>query len=668
MTAGAPSCRATSRLRLPTGVFLACVAGLLLLDAAMPARAGAQQPPPTEEAGEESPQDLLREVVPGEDSGPFPTSHYEVPYDAGLFDVMEKVQGWLTNVVFGLARWLVRVGIWVITWAYTFAFGNELAQPAGEMADLYQRNLVGPLGLPDLALFAAAVYAGWHILRGRLPRGAGEFALSLVIAAAGTILLRNPAGVLDGGMEVVGRLSGEILSVTAGEDPPGPPGDPEGRYVQEQYEGILRPLAAGIHRAYVEEPWELMTWGALLDGTPCARARDAVLAVGPGSDPRPWDVMGQVPGCEEHADFSRRATFERLAVATLVLVAGLVVLVLLVLVAGTVVVAQLVGVGLVAVMPFALVGGILPGSGRQLLWRWASAVLRVLLAILVMSFLLSFLLFSLDALLEATEGRGLLERFGLLVILTVVLFVARKRFLRATQRVAGNLGRRMETARVGGSGPGWLAPAVAGGVTGFGIGQLADEGRQEARQVTRPADRLARTLSGPAGHRAVGRPRALAAAPALSLHSSNGASSGSAHDGETRNGQRNAPPHGSTPATVGRGNGARPGSGLDDHARTRVGRATLATSRAARTVAGTALNATVNLPVFAPRAAAAATVAASSRAGALRERLAGTAERTREWSRQYAQGVRHPIQAYREQLDRARRTGQQKRPKSAGPR
>lgn len=614
------------------------VAGLLgVITAALAPPANAQTADQAV-ADEDEPADLLGEVVPGGEPGRFPTSHYEVKHDAGLFDVMEKLQGWLTNVVFGLARWLVRIGIWVITWAYTFAFGNELAEPAGNMARLYEEKLVGPVGLREIALFCAVVYAGWQIFRGRLPRGVGELAVSLVVAAAGVVLLRNPSGVLGSGMEVVGRLSGEVLAVTVSEPPSVAVEEGEG-HVQSQYEGLLQPLGAGIHRAYVEDPWELMSFGALLDGTPCTKPRDAILALGPASPLKPWDAMEDTPGCERYGEFSRTSTFERLAVATLVLFTAMVVMVLLVLVAGTVVVAQLVGVALVAVMPFAVVGGILPGSGRQLLWRWVSAMLRALLAILVMSFFLSFLLFSLRALLEATADRGLLERFGILLLLTVVLFAGRKRFLRAGQAMARNVGSRMERARVGGAGPGWLAPATAAGATGFGLGHLGQEGRADAREVTRPAGRVGRAVLGPA---------ALHGAPRGS--NGRGAQTAGIRGG---NGSDPAPTVVSATRGFGRGTGAassRVRSVLDRAARTRPVRAASFAARTARGAGRAALGSTVNLPVTAPKAAAAARQSGSARTTALKERLGSAAGRTKEWGREWRTGALHPLRAYQEQL------------------
>jgi hypothetical protein len=572
----------------------AAVVGVVLVVWFAPARAQASavvaQPPP----------DLMRQVVPGEGAGEFPTSHYDIGYDAGAWnDFDRKILGFLTALTFGAVRWLVDVGLWVITWAYTFGFANELAEPAGAMAATYNESMLGPMGLAEFALLCAVAYAGWQVLRGRLPRGAGELAVSLVVATVGTIALKDPAAVMDSGLSAASRLSGDVLAVAAHE-PNGSGSDSAasaGRYVRGEYGAALGPLKAAIHRAYVAEPNELINWGELLDGN-CAELVDRVLETGPhGADDEPRTVMGSDPACERYASFNADPTFERLGAALLVLIAAAISVVLLVLVAGTVVVAQLIGIALIALMPFALVGGIFPGGGRQLLWRWVVAALRVLIVIVAMALFLSFLLLSMTGLLDATKGRSLLERFGILVILTVVAFVARKRVVRAGQSITERWGRRLETARVGGTGgASWLRPAAVGGATGFGIAQLSDEARAEMRQVTKPAARATRAVTGPArGHNSLQRVSA-----------------------------------------------ARPV------------RAGAAVARATRGAARIAANSTINLPVKGPRAAAKATAATSAAAERVRARLGGRAETTRDWARHWKRGAAHPAASFRAELGRAR--------------
>jgi hypothetical protein len=351
-------------------------------------------------------------------------------------------------------------------------------------------------------------------------------------------------------------------------------------------------------------PYDLLNWGGLLSG-PCASVRDAILADGPhGSDNGPREAM-RAAGCAAQADFNANPGADRLAAALLTLFVSAATVVLLALIAATVVAAQLVGVGLVAVSPFAFVGGILPGSGRQLLWRWLAAALRAVVAIVAMSLFLSLLLLTLSALLEATEGRALLERFGLLAVVTMLMAAARKRLLQAGQVAATGWGQRREAAVVGGThGAGWMAPASVGGATGFALAELRRDGTDELRQTVRPVQR---SLSGLAHRLPVPR-----RAPGLTS------------------------PRGARAATVLRG-----------------------TSRAAaRTVVGAA----GGFVVTAPRAAAKGYVAASARRDAvvlrLREAGAGVADGAELWVRR----ARHPVDGFREEVarERARRAETQR--------
>lgn len=437
-----------------------------------------------------------QQIIPVDQVGPYPTDSYDIGYDAGgLTDFSRKILGFLTELFFSLVGWLVDVGVAIVTWAYGFHLANELAQPAASVADAYQSQMIGPLGLSTLALFVAACYGGWQIFRGRLPRGVGEFAVSLLVLALSAFMLADPAGIMTGTFDASAKVSGAILSVTApagGTAPQGGSGSSS-----TDYSAYLTPLVAEVHRAYVEEPYDILDWGQLLDGTSCAAIRNQILATGPhGADDLPRQMMSADPACKQFSDFNHDPSFARLMASFLMFVAAAITLVLLVLVAGTVIVAQIVGVALIAVMPFAVVGGLLPGAGRQLLWRWVTAVIRVFLAIVVMSFLLSFLLVTLDAWLKASQGDALLERFGVLVVVVVLMVVARKRFLRGAHSAAARLGQRLESARVGGvGGPGWLGAAAVGGATGFGLAERAREGQREVRYVTGPASMAMQRLT-----------------------------------------------------------------------------------------------------------------------------------------------------------------------------
>src|SRR5205807_8766255 len=245
-------------------------------------------------------------------------------------------------------------------------------------------------------------------------------------------------------------------------------------------------------------PYDLIQWGDMLDGNPtyvsgsrniCLQHRDEILAKSPGGnrdqiiaimnggdgtsdkgtghdgqvnigpfsfDPRPWkwfdtSQAGQGTPCHDLWTFNREPSMDRLGVALLSLISALIVIILLVLVAATIVAAQLVAVALIAVLPFAVLGGALPGAGRAFLWRWVALYARALLAIVMMSLFLAFLLLTTRAVLSAETGTSLLVREASLNLVTILAFVARKRILAAGHRIGHSTGARLARMRIGGS-------------------------------------------------------------------------------------------------------------------------------------------------------------------------------------------------------------------------
>lgn len=283
--------------------------------------------------------------------------------------------------------------------------------------------------------------------------------------------------------------------------------------------------------------------------------------------------------------------------ALLVLLSALVVLAVMLLVACTVVVAQLVAVVLVALTPFAVTLGALPGAGRQLLWRWVAAGLRCMAVIVAMAAVLAFMLVTSAALLSSA-GHTVRERLALLVLATIAMVILRRRVLGGTQALVARVDRRLEAARIGGThGGGWMRPALAGGLSGLGAGRLAGEGEHDLRDLARNravvrAQHWASTHRPHRPHRRAGRPTAAGGSRGI-------------------------------------------------------------TGGAAKLAAGgvrTAANLTVDLPRSAPRAAATAQVAVGAATRRVQQRLGQARAAGSEWRHAAA----HPVEAYRRELARAR--------------
>jgi len=563
--------------------------------------------------GERSCSTLMERIVPGVDPGPSPTSHYDIGYDrGGALSIDRKILGFLTDQVFAVARWAVRTGLWVINWALGFGFARRLAAPAQAVADTYQTRVVEGLGLGRFFLVLAACYGGWQALRGRMARGAGEFAVSLVVAALAATTLAYPGSVLVGALERTQAISMEVASITTAEDPAAVPADPD---------NPVGPIAADLHRAFVEVPHELVAWGRTFPaGDPCRAVYEAVVRTGPwGTKDEPRNAMDDA-GCEAEARFNHDPSADRLGAAGLVALAAFFVMVMLVMVAVTLVAAQLGVVVAVALAPFALVGGVLPGGGRQLLWRWVAGIGRSLAAVVMTAVFLSLFLVGVAALLAATSGEALMVQMGVIDVVVLIALVKRGKLVRAGKRAVTNVTQRLERARVGGEhGRGWLGPAAAGAAVGFGADELFDQARSRGHSLV-AAQRHASM------RRAVRTSGARRGGPAGTLAGVGGGGGGAGPAATS------GPARARVAAAVGR---------------TKVGRTAVGATKLAGGAARVGLQASVGLPVYGPRAAR----AASARAVELRGRLVAAATRragqARSFGREYAQGVGMPVRAAR---------------------
>lgn len=389
--------------------------------------------------------------ITGDQVGRFPDDHYDLGYDEGSWNNFgAKLRGSFADLFFGISRFAASVGNWFIDFAFDLGFVKLLAPIAAKLASGYNAVVIGGIHLRHFALTLAVIYAGWVALRGRVGHGLGELAVSMVLAVLGAMFVANPGGYLTGAFEMVGRFTQAVLVVGAD--------DPKGQDVQ----AVVLPLRQSLQETLIAQPYDVLNWGALLDGGPCAGIRDEILASGPhGTSDEPRQKMGSRPECKRYAEWNHDATWERVGGAFLVMLGTFLVVGLLVAVAGTVLLAQFTAAGIVAVSPFAAVALILPAGARGLGWRLVTGFLGAMVAVVSMSLLLAVGLRGLVGMLGATEA-GLLPRFTLFLVMALALVMARKKFAQAGQSMASKAGERLSSVRVAGAGGGaWVVPNAA---------------------------------------------------------------------------------------------------------------------------------------------------------------------------------------------------------------
>ncbi|MFI2620529.1 hypothetical protein [Streptomyces sp. NPDC018584] len=144
-----------------------------------------------------------------------PISRYELSSSGG--GPIEVVRGFLMSGCFALARTLTGFCCWLIDWAYRFPVLEKLAGPAQTIADAYESEVLGPLGMAGTFLAWSFAFGLILIMRGRVARGAGEILLTLLIAALAASTLIRPAMLLgyDGPVQQTQRAALEAASLTA---------------------------------------------------------------------------------------------------------------------------------------------------------------------------------------------------------------------------------------------------------------------------------------------------------------------------------------------------------------------------------------------------------------------------------------------------------------------
>ncbi|MFF5334733.1 hypothetical protein [Streptomyces sp. NPDC013181] len=132
----------------------------------------------------------------------------------------------------------------------------------------------------------------------------------------------------------------------------------------------------------------------------------------------------------------------------------------------------------------ALVAGILPGGGRQAMWKWVSGVIRVILAIFLSVMFLAFFLIMVIAVLDADTGEVMTVKFLSIDFIALGFLIFRKKVTAAAKNVSANLGQKM-AAKTGGS-----ASVFQGATNGSpsGLNQLKSDGATLSKVGTKVRD------------------------------------------------------------------------------------------------------------------------------------------------------------------------------------
>jgi hypothetical protein len=454
----------------------------------------------------------------GHDEYGAPLQVYNVNVDTGSWDDFDlKIWGFLTSLFFTIAKWLIGFVCWLVTWALNFGLAQIMVTPVADISATIRDQVINRLGLVGLFLTMTVIYGGWHILFRQRARGFAEVGISLVVAAVAATVLLSPAQVLLGtsgapaaqGSDmllsndgVVGKskdLALQVSNLVLSQNPNSSSSDPN---------SVASPITTGLIDAFVVEPTELMTYGRIFTGD-CAKAYAVYSIVQYNASNLPTgdlletryqnqisDAANKFKDTCQTKDFNpsaEKASADTTFSALFVAIAAIICVVLITLVSGGFLVAQ----GWVAFeairAPWALTVGILPGGGRATLWRWVSAIIKAILAVVMSVLFLAIFILMILALLKSDTGNVLAVKFLSIDLVAVAGLAGHKKIKESARQVAVGINRKLANAKVGGARRSAFAAPGRYAETAPSLKQIWGEGKSEARKVTQPLAKVGRS-------------------------------------------------------------------------------------------------------------------------------------------------------------------------------
>ncbi len=396
-----------------------------------------------------------------------PTDGFDIGYaPPGWNDFTAKVGGFLLQVSFAAIKLLASGTVAVLEWGFAGRIADAMAGIIDPTATRFHVALFGSEhGLYDFALFLAVFIAGIQALRGRLTQAAGELVMTWLVAVCYLSTFAFAAGgfsgVVDGMRSTASGLSAVLVEATMG--------TPASCNGIDEAAAVMCPLRAGFHEAFVVGPYDQLNWGRDLGAASdpanpvaaCAAARDDLVATGPhGTDDQPRTAM-TAAGCAAEASYQATVTAERVLLGFVVASVSVVMLAVVLVIGLNLTMLQL-GVALgVMLLPFAVLGGLVPGPSRALLWRWLSWAAKLVAGVVAMALLLAIYLVVITETMAATQGMATGMRFVSLLVPALALWWGRRRMAKAAKAIGAQTGTALDRATPGRAAGGTINQAAA---------------------------------------------------------------------------------------------------------------------------------------------------------------------------------------------------------------
>ncbi|WP_430787129.1 hypothetical protein [Actinoplanes sp. G11-F43] len=371
----------------------------------------------------------------------------------GLTNSDVRLGTMIADWVLSLDKMIVRAACWLLNASITFGVADALLGPAAHVADEYQTQVVDRFGIVHMALMICVFWFGFAALRGRVGKGAGEILISFALAGISGVVLAAPADTVLGDEGLLGTTRDIGITLAALPLDDTDPATNTGRLTPNN---VIDPFEEAIVDVFVRQPHQQLAYGVVFDDTgdgahPCLDTYNKILKTGREESPMYLPMKDCDPRLAEHL---RQDTGSRIIGTLLVTIGALILLIYVVVgvvipvLGGQVALAFLAAL-LVIALPVSLTGG----PGRRALWVWVGATTTVVAVIIVGFGSLSFFLVTTGAMIKV-EGGGFLLRLLMVDVIALILLAVHRRISHNARTHVRHTTRRLDRARIGGSGMG----------------------------------------------------------------------------------------------------------------------------------------------------------------------------------------------------------------------
>jgi hypothetical protein len=366
--------------------------------------------------------------------GAYPADSYDLYYSSGSFAFHHKAWSLMTGFFHQVGKGAMQMALGSMGFAFSTFHTLDYQDFALDAALNYERNLVGPFGLEDIAFLSLIGYAAVKALRGKLGIAGGEIVMALLAGTLAAVLMANRQGYLEGAATTMDDLTVSILAAGEGNDPTTAGGEAI---------WYVRPIQRALFDEFVDRPFDYINFGGEITEQTCRDRRDRILWAGVNDDGgwgiRYMDGRGDDTTCDAHALAMGRPDRERTLIALITMAVCIGVTLIVGGASLVMLLSKILLLVLFALAPFAAVGSTLPAVGRRLAWSWVGVFVQAMLAAAGMSFVLSLFLLGFRGVVERSESLSPYERWLLMLVIVGVMYLVRLRLLNGTKAVANTL-------------------------------------------------------------------------------------------------------------------------------------------------------------------------------------------------------------------------------------